>query len=176
MMTGMRFLRLVLAALMVMLVGCAKNATTTTPKVPASTTTTADPVDRPAVDMLIDQIAPNFKAVLRGESGDVAAKQLSDAAAQLTAIADGLKDPAKRPRGVPPKILDDLGGALAIAGPAAADLARSLSACPAGISTPRCTDLYQKVNQGQTALINAIQGLAPWGTRPADAVQGLLYN
>jgi hypothetical protein len=175
MMRGMRLLRLGLAALLMLLVACKSDSpTTTTPKAPAGTTTTSDPVDRAAVDALIDQIAAPTKLVLKAESGEVAGRQLSDAAAQLTAISEGLKDPAKRPAGVAPKVLDDLGAALASTGAAAADLARA--ACPAGISTPRCTDVYLKLNQGQTALVSTLDALAPSGTRSREAVQSLLYS
>ena len=85
------------------------------------------------------------------------------------------KDPAKRPRGVPPKVLDDLGAALAQTSAAAADIAPTAQGC-AGASNPRCADLYLKLNQGQTALINAYQALAQYGTRTPDAVQNLLYT
>jgi hypothetical protein len=172
----MRTSRLVLVALVLLLGACAKNDSSTgTPKAVSTTTTTSDPVDRAAVDGLIDQIAPAFKPVLKAESGDVPARDLTASSQQMAAIADGLKDPAKRPRGVPPKVLDDLGAALAQTSGAAANIAPSAQGC-AGASNPRCADLYLALNQGQTALINAIQALAPFGTRPPDAVQSLLYT
>ena len=172
----MRTPRLVVVALLVLLGGCSKSGTSTsTSKAPAATTTTTDPVDRVAVDALIDQIAPAFKPVLKAESGEVPARELTASAQQMAAIADGLKDPAKRPRGVPPKVLDDLGAALAQTSAAAADIAPTAQGC-AGASNPRCADLYLKLNQGQTALINAYQALAQFGTRSPDAVQSLLYT
>jgi hypothetical protein len=171
----MRTPRLVLVALVLLLGGCSKSTSTSSPKAAPSTTTTTDPVDRVAVDALIDQIAPAFKPVLKAESGEVPARELTASAQQMAAIADGLKDPAKRPRGVPPKVLDDLAAALTQTSAAAGDIAPSAQAC-AGASNPRCADLYLKLNQGQTALINAFQVLAQSGTRPPDAVQNLLYT
>ena len=172
----MRTPRVVLFALLLLLGGCAKSGTSTsTSKAPGTTTTTADPVDRAAVDALIDQIAPAFKPVLKAESGEVPARDLTASSQQMAAIADGLKDPAKRPRGVPPKVLDDVGAALAQTSAAAAAIAPTAQAC-AGASNPQCANLYLKLNQGQTALINAYQALAQYGTRTPDAVQSLLYT
>ena len=123
----MRTPRLVVVALLVLLGGCSKSGTSTgTSKAPAATTTTTDPVDRVAVDALIDQVAPAFKPVLKAESGDVPARELTASAQQMAAIADGLKDPAKRPRGVPPKVLDDLGAALAQYGTRTPDAVQNL--------------------------------------------------
>jgi uncharacterized protein YukE len=171
----MRTPRVVLVALLLLLGGCAKSTSTSSTKAAPTTTTTTDPVDRVAVDVLIDQVAPAFKPVLKAESGEVPARELTASAQQMAAIADGLKDPAKRPRGVPPKVLDDLGTALAQTSAAAAEIAPTAQGC-AGASNPRCADLYLKLNQGQTALINAYQALAQFGTRTPDAVQSLLYT
>lgn len=172
----MRIPRLLLVALLLLLGGCAKdNTSTSASKTPASTTTTTDPVDRAGVDALIDQIAPAFKSVLKAESGEVPAAELKASAQQMAAIADGLKDPAKRPRGVPAKPLDDIAAALAQTSAAADEIAPNAQGC-AGASNPRCADLYLKLNQGQTALINTLQALAPFGTRTPDQVQSLLYT
>ena len=56
------------------------------------------------------------------------------------------------------------------------DLARNLGSCPAGISQPRCSDLYLKVNNGQTSLNTALLAFSQYGTRKPDAVQALLYS
>ena len=172
----MRFLRLGLAALLLLLVACKSDdaTTTSTPDGPKATTTTADRVDRAAVDGLIDRIGAATKVVLKAESGDVSGRQLSDAAAQLIGITDEQKDPAKRPAGVPPQQMDDLVASLGATGTAAANLARA--ACPPGISTPRCTDLYLALNQAQTSLINAVQALDQYDTRAPGDVQNILYG
>jgi hypothetical protein len=172
----MRTPRLLVAAVLVLLAGVACSNSSKTATTPSATTTTTDPVDRAAVDALIDQIAPAFKPLLNEESGDVAAKDISANAATLGGIADGLKDPTKRPRGVPDKVLDDLGTALGNMSTAAASFAKGLPSCPPGISTPRCTDLYLGVNQGQTALNASLQALQPYGTRSQEQVQALLYS
>lgn len=147
-----------------------------TPTARTTTTTTTDPVDRAAVDRLIDRIAPAFKPVLKAESGEVGPKDLNQSATDLASLADELKDPTKRPAAVPGNTVDDLVAALATTGTATTQLARNLGSCPAGISTPRCTELYQALNQGQTALSTALLGFAGFGTRPPDAVQNLLYT
>jgi hypothetical protein len=172
----MRFLRLGLVALLVLLAACKSDDTTTstTPDAPKVTTTTGPAVDRAAVDGLIDRIGAETKIVLKAESGDISGRQLSDAAAQLIALTDEQKDPAKRPAGVPAKQMDDLVASLGATGTAAANLARA--ACPAGISTPRCTDLYLALNQAQTSLINAVQALNDYDSRAPGDVQNILYG
>jgi hypothetical protein len=140
-----------------------------------STTTTTNPLDRAAVDALVDRIAGPYKPVLHAESGDVPGRQLAQSAKDLEAIAIELKDPAKRPRGVPPAVIDNLVGALGgIVGPTT-EMSRSVSSCT-GASNPRCADLYLRANQAQTTLNNAILALADLGTRPRDVVQNLLFN